>query len=302
MGVVDDTARPTHGTRFAVLAMPILVVLWSNAFVAGVIGVDAAPPLLLMLGRFGISGILLAGYALVVKSRWPRGSKLGHLIVSGLLMQAVQFGAFYTALAFSVPAAMVSLMQGMSPVIIAMAAGPLLGEKIHKAQWWGIGLGATGVGLAVADRVSFSPTGFALCLVGLAGLSLGTLYQKRYVPHMDVRTGTSVQLLAAAAATGALSAVTETWRISDPLAFSATLAWLVVINSIAVFVLLNTMLNRSSASKVSTMLFMTPATTAVMAWLLIDQQLHILAVAGVAVAGAGLLVANKKPALPTPPA
>ena len=272
----------------------LFVVMWSSAFIAGVIGVGSAPPLLLTFARFALAGLLLGGFALAVRAPWPRGRRLAHVVVSGILVQAVQFGAFYSAIGLHVPAAVVALVQGLNPVLIALVAGRLLGERVSPRQWLGFGLGAAGVGLAVADRLSFSPVGVAFCVVGLLALSLGTVYQKRFAGDMDVRTGTATQFLVSAPLVGLASLVFETPRVTDWGAFSGAVGWLVLINSIGAFLLLNTMLKDAPASRVSTMFFLTPSVTAVMAWLFVGQSLHPLAVAGLVVGGAGVLLANRR--------
>ncbi|MGH8795134.1 MAG: DMT family transporter [Stackebrandtia sp.] len=287
-----DPTTPARRLRFETVSPPLFVVLWSSAFVAGIVGVDAAPPLLLTFGRFAIAGVLLAAVALAVRAPWPRGRALGHVMAAGLFMQALQFGSFYTALDYGVPAAVIALVQGLSPVVIALLAGRLLGERVNRRHWWGVGLGAIGVVLAVSDRVSFTLAGILLCGVGLVGLTAGTLYQKRFVPNMEASTGTALQFLVSAPVVAAASLLVEPQEISDPGRFGASLAWLVLVNSVAVFLLLNTMLRRSSASRVSTLFFLTPATTGVMAWLTVGQSLHPLAVVGLVVGGAGVLVAN----------
>lgn len=276
------------------LMPPLFVVMWSSAFIAGVIGVESAPPLLLTFARFALAGLLLGGFALAVRAPWPRGRRLAHVMVSGVLVQAVQFGAFYSAIGLHVPAAVVALVQGLNPVVIALVAGRLLGERVSPRQWVGFGLGAAGVGLAVADRLSFSLAGVAFCVVGLLGLSLGTVYQKRFAADMDVRTGTATQFLVGAPLVGLASLMFETPRVTDWGAFSGAVGWLVLVNSIGAFLLLNTMLKNAAASRVSTVFFLTPSVTAVMAWLLVGQSLHPLAVAGLLVGGAGVLLANRR--------
>ena len=146
----------------------------------------------------------------------------------------------------------------------------------------------------MADRLSFSLAGVAFCVVGLLGLSLGTVYQKRFAADMDVRTGTATQFLVGAPLMGLASLVFETPRVTDWGAFSGAVGWLVLVNSIGAFLLLNTMLRNAPASRVSTMFFLTPSVTAVMAWLLVGQSLHPLAVAGLLVGGAGVLLANRR--------
>jgi drug/metabolite transporter (DMT)-like permease len=276
------------------LLPPLFVVMWSSAFVAGVIGVGAAPPLLLTFARFAFAGVLLTGIALAARSPWPRGRRLAHVAVAGVLVQAVQFGAFYTALGMHVPAAVLALVQGLNPVVVALVAGRALGERLTPRQWLGFALGAAGVGLAVADRLSFSSAGIALAVVGLLALSLGTVYQKRFAGDMDVRSGTAVQFLVSAPLVGLASLLLETPRVTDGVAFAGAVGWLVLVNSIGAFLLLNTMLRDAPASRVSTLFFLTPAVTAVMAWLLAGQSLHPLAVAGLAVGGAGVLLATRR--------
>ncbi|MER6948519.1 EamA family transporter [Nonomuraea sp. NPDC000554] len=281
-------------SRASAILPPLFVVMWSSAFIAGVIGVGAAPPLLLTFARFAFAGLLLGGFALAVRAPWPKGRQLAHVVVAGLLVQAVQFGAFYTAMGMRIPAAVLALVQGLNPVVIALVAGRFLGERVTPRQWAGFGLGAAGVGLAVADRLSLSPAGVALSVVGLLGLSLGTVYQKRFASGMDVRTGTAVQFLAAAPLVAVASLLFETPHVSDWAGFSWAVAWLVLVNSIGAFLLLNTMLRNAPASRVSTVFFLTPAVTAVMAWLLVGQLLPALALVGLAVGGAGVLLANRR--------
>lgn len=268
------------------------VVMWSSAFIAGIIGVGAAPPMVVLFARFALAGIALALYSLSVQAKWPRGRELVHVAVAGLLMQMVQFGAFYSAMADHVSAAVISLVQGLNPVVIALFAGTVLGERVAARQWLGFGIGGVGVGLAVVDQSHFSAIGVALCVLGLLGLSLGTVYQKRFVPDVDTRTNTAVHVLVSAPVAGILMLAGGDTHISDPLRFTGSLVWMVVINAIACFLLLNAMLRRWDATRVGKLFFATPAVTAVMAWLLIRQPLHPLTVAGLALGVAGMVLAS----------
>ncbi|MEU5882977.1 DMT family transporter [Spirillospora sp. NPDC047279] len=280
-------------SRAAAMMPPVFVLLWSSAFIAGAIGVDAAPPLLLTFARFALAGLLLTGLALVLRAPWPRGRLLAHIAVTGLLIQAVQFGALYTAMGLGLPAGVVALAQGLNPVVIALLAASLLGERVTGRQWAGFALGAAGVVLAVAGRVAFSPLGVVLLVVGLLGLSAGTVYQKRFVADMNVFSGTAVQFLVAAPVIGLSSLAFETPRVGHWPAFGTALAWIVLVNSVGVFLLLNTMLRRASASRVSTLFFLTPSVTAVLAWLVIGQALDAWTVAGLALGGVGVLLAGR---------
>lgn len=270
----------------------VFVLLWSSAFIAAVFGTAAVPPLLLTFSRFALAGVLLAVIAWVSHSPWPRGRQLLHVAVTGLLMQAVQFGAFYLAIARGLPGGVVALVQGLNPVVIALLAGGLLGERITRAQWLGFAVGGAGVALAVADQLHVSVSGIVLCFVGLLGLSFGTVYQKRFATGADVRSGTAVHFLVSAPVVGLASLLLETPHVGDWTAFGLSLGWIVLVNSVGTFLLLNFMLRREAASRVGTLFFLTPAVTALLAWLINGQTLDGVTVLGLAVGGLGVLLAG----------
>ncbi|MBZ6090389.1 DMT family transporter [Streptomyces olivaceus] len=272
----------------------VFVVLWSSAFIAAVIGTDAAPPLLLTFSRFALAGLLLMAVALVSKSPWPKGRLLLHVVVTGLLMQAVQFGAFYTAISEGLPGGLVALIQGFNPVLIALMAGFLLGEQITRRQWFGFGVGGAGVALAVAGALDFSVTAIVLSFVGLLGLSAGTVYQKRFAQGADVRSSTAVHFLASAPVMLLMTLILEDPEVTDWGAFGGSLAWIVLINSVGTFLLLNFMLKKQDASRVGTLFFLTPAVTALLSWLVIDETLSVSAIAGLVLGGVGVLLASRK--------
>jgi drug/metabolite transporter (DMT)-like permease len=280
------------------MAAPSFVLLWSSAFIAGAVGLRSAPPLLLTCIRFAAAGAILALVACLTRAPWPRGRQLAHVIAAGLLLQAVQFGGFYWAMSLGLPAALTALVQGLTPVLTATLAGLLLGERTRPVQRLGFGLGAAGVVLAVAARIDLHG-GVALAVipavVGLVGASLGLLYQQRFCAGMDLRTGTATQLLVSAPVLGVATLLVEHPRVSDPLPFAGALAWLVLVNSIGTFTLMYAMLRRRSASQVSSLFFLTPAVTAILAYLCLGEALGWLTIAGLFVSGAGVLLATRRP-------
>ncbi|WP_327110993.1 DMT family transporter [Nocardia sp. NBC_01730] len=237
-------------------------------------------------------------YACAVRATWPRGSRLGHVLVAGLLMQIVQFGAFYTAMSDHVSAAVIALVQGLNPVVIALFAG-VLGETVTARQWFGFGIGGIGVALAVIDRSPLSPVGLLLCVVGLLGLSIGTVYQKRFTPTIDPRASTTLHVLVSAPIAGLLAWLTGQIHVSDVGRFAGSVTWMVLVNSMAAFLLLNAMLRRWDATRVGRLFFATPAVTAILAWLLIDQPLRPLTITGLSVGLVGLVFAARKPSAPS---
>ncbi|RDI46871.1 DMT family transporter [Nocardia mexicana] len=282
-------------TRLMDTAAPAaFVLMWSSAFIVGIIGVGAAPLFLVLFARFGLAAVALTLYALAVGARWPRGAQLGHAVVAGLLMQVVQFAAFYTAMAEHVSAAVISLVQGLNPVVIALFAGRVLGETVTVRQWLGFGIGGIGVGLAVMDQSAFSVAGLLLCIVGLLGLSLGTVYQKRFTPTIDSRSSTAVHVIVSAPVAGSMALAGNDFHVADWGRFGGALTWMVLINSMGAFLLLNAMLRRWDTTRVGKLFFVTPAVTAIMAWLLIDQPLRPLTIAGLAVGVVGMVLASRR--------
>ncbi|MVU79990.1 EamA family transporter [Nocardia sp. ET3-3] len=276
---------------------PALMFMWSSAFIAGIIGVGAAPTMLVLFARFAIAGALLIVFALATRAVWPRGRVLAHTVVAGLLMQMVQFGAFYSAMHQHVSAAIISLVQGLSPVVIAVFASGV-GESVSRRQWLGFGVGGLGVGLAVVDQSHFTLSGLLLCLGGLLGLSLGTVYQKRFTPAVDPRTSTALHVAVSAPFAGVMALAAGDFHIADPGRFAGSLVWMVLVNSMGAFLLLNTMLQRWGTTRVSRYFFAIPAITAVMAWLVIDQPLRPLTIAGLGVGVIGMILASRRGAAP----
>jgi drug/metabolite transporter (DMT)-like permease len=292
-------ARPVAARMEA----PTFVVLWSSAFIAGSFGLRSAPPLLLTLIRFAGAGAILALTACVTRAPWPRGRQLGHVIMAGLLLQAAQFGGFYWAMSLGLGAALTSLIQGLTPVATAAAAWLLLGERTHPVQRLGMAAGAAGVVLAVAGRLDVHAhvaAALAPAAVGLTGASLGLLYQQRFCAGMDLRTGTAAQLLASVPVLGVMTLAIEHPAVSHPLTLAASLAWLVVVNSIGAFLLMYLMLRRRSASEVSSLFFLTPSVTAILAYVFLGQGLGWLTLAGLVVSGAGVTLTTRRRRSPAP--
>jgi drug/metabolite transporter (DMT)-like permease len=278
------------------MAAPAFVILWSSAFIAGSVGLRSAPPLLLTLIRLAAAGVILALVAWATGAPWPRGRQLLHVVVAGLLLQAVQFGGFYWAMALGLPAALTALVQGLTPVLTATLAWLLLRERTRPVQRLGFVLGAAGVVLAVAGRVDIHhDVALALvpALVGLAGASLGMLWQQRFCAGMDLRTGTATQMLASVPVLGVATLAIEHPQVSHPLPLAGALAWLVLVNSIGTFTLMYAMLRRRTASQVSSLFFLTPAVTAILAYVFLGQALGWLTIAGLMVSGAGVILAAR---------
>ena len=278
------------------LLRPLFVLLWSSGFLAGVFGTRDTPALALSVWRFLIAAGLLLTVAVFTRAPWPRTRREWRdLIVTGTLLQAVQFGAAYSAVALGVPAGLAALVLCLSPVLVAVASGPVLGERLGRRGALGSAVAVAGALVAGAGHLDDggSLLGITLLLVGLLGFAGGTLYQKRSGAAMDLRTGTVVQLLTGAVVLAPLSFIVEGGipLPTTPTGFAA-LAWLAVANSIGAVLILFVLLRRGTGAGVSGLLYLVPAVTAVLAVPVLGQAVDAETLAGLAVTLVGVVLVN----------
>lgn len=187
----------------------------------------------------------------------------------------------------------------MQPLITAMIAGWLFAERVQPAQWIGLGLGFAGVVLVVQSKLDIMPADQALgmllpAVAALAGITAGTLYQKRFCPRFDLRTGSVVQYAPCLILTGALAFATETMEIRWTGEFLFALAWLVLVLSIGAITLLNLLIRKGGAVDVASLFYLTPVVTALIAWAMFDETLGGLALVGMGLAAAGVWLARRR--------
>ncbi|QNA98845.1 DMT family transporter [Massilia sp. Se16.2.3] len=279
-------------------ALPTLFVLtWSTGYIVGKIGLPYAGPFTLLFLRFGVAALILLAVALVTRAPWPATRReFGHLAVVGLLLQALQFAGLYSALKLGVSAGVSALVVGTMPVFTALGAALFLGEKTSTRQWIGLAGGLCGVALVVADKVGTggaSLAGIGSCLLALAGITLGTLYQKRYCAAMDLRTGGFVQLFVASMVACGLSLGFEGFAVewTPRLLFAST--WLSTVNSIGSISLLFVLMRKGEASKVASLFYLIPGVTACMGYVLLGETLRPMALAGFLVTGGAVYVCTR---------
>jgi drug/metabolite transporter (DMT)-like permease len=214
-----------------------------------------------------------------------------------VLLHAAYLGGVFWAIAQGTPAGVSAVVVSLQPVLVAALALPLLGERLRRAQWLGLALGIAGVGLVVAPDLGgdVPHAGLLSCVVALAGGTAGTLWQKRHGDGVPLLWGTCAQYAAAAAVLALASLAVEEQRIDWTPRFVGALAWLVLVLSIGAVLLLLLLLQRGTASSVSSLLYLVPPVTAVEAWLLFDERLTRLSVTGVAVTAAGVALAVRGP-------
>lgn len=275
----------TMGVTATLPLFPILFILmWSSGYVAGKLALPWAGPFTLLFLRFGVAALVLLGIALLTRAPWPRDwRQLGHLVMVGLLIQALQFSGLYSGLKLGVSAGVAALVIGTMPLFTALGASVFLGERVAGRQWVGLVAGLAGVILVVADKIGAGGAGAAgYGAIGLAlcGIVLGTLYQKRYCAGMDLRSGGCVQLAVAALVALWPALWFEGLRVAWTPALVLASGWLSLVNSIGATSLLFFMMRKGEASRVASLFYLVPGVTALMAWVVLGETLGTVALAG----------------------
>lgn len=287
---------PPASGRWLAAIPALFVLLWSTGFLGAKLGLPHAEPFTFLGIRMVIATALLLVLALATRAPWPESpAQAGHMAVAGLLVHAVYLGGVFSAIDTGLPAGVAALIVGIQPLLTAALAGWLLNERVSARQWLGLALGLVGVALVVGGRLTggtVTVLGMVSILLALLGITLGTLYQKRYCAHMDLRSGGVVQYAATAAAMLLGAWLFETMVVEWTGEFVFALAWLVLVLSVGAVGLLYTLIRRGEASRVAALFYLTPPTVAVLAWLMFGETLSGTALAGMVVVVAAVAMVN----------
>lgn len=257
-------------------------------------GLPYAEPATFLAIRFLAVATILAVVAWVTKAPWPDNHKdKAHIAAVGLLVHGIYLGGIFGGISLGVTAGDSALIVGMQPVLTAVLVGPILGEIVRARQWSGFVIGTVGVTLVswrYIDDLDSTLTGVALCVVAVMGMSLGTIYQKRYCAQMNLLTGSCIQFLAAALFMVLIAGALEEGQIDWTGEFIFALGWLVVVLSLGAMTLLWLLVRAQAATQVASLFFLVPPVTALIAWPLFGETLTIKSVIGMALVVLGILL------------
>ena len=280
--------------RFAPLGF---VLLWSSSFIASRVGLRHLTPLLFVAVRLVFAAAVLLGVMLVLRRSWRALSgRWMHLAVAGVLTNSVMLMTAHYAMVH-IGAAPIALVQTLNPLLTALLAWPLLGEPLRSLQWLGLVLGAGGVVLIVglaAARSHVELNGLLLTAAGVVGLCSGTLYFGRFCRGVPILEGTTVQLLAAAIACVAATALFETPHAEWTAGAIAAVLWNAAAVSLGGMALYYLMLVRGTAARATANFYLVPGTAALMAWALLGEGLSFLTVTGLLVSSVGCWMVGRR--------
>jgi drug/metabolite transporter (DMT)-like permease len=284
-------------TRLAIAIAPALFVfLWSTGFIGARYGLPYIEPLTFLALRIGFAAVIMAAIALLTGARRLNTNEIGHSLVAGSLMHGLTLGGAFTAISQGIPAGIVALILGLQPIVTSILANRLMDEKIARLQSVGLALGLVGVLLVLHDRnivLAGSVLGWVASFLSLIGITLGTLYQKRYCGSIDWRTGNLVQYLGAGVlfTLGAFAFETREINWTGELIFA--LVWLVLVLSIAAVALMYWLIRRSGATDFASLFYLVPVVTALLAYILFDERLDWISIFGMLICTGGVALVNR---------
>ena len=280
------------------------VVMWSSGFIGASLGTPEAGTPTLMVWRFLLAvGLLLAG-ALLLRRRWPGLREIAVQGVVGLLAQGVYLTGVVGAVEFGVTAGTTALIAALQPLMAAALAGPVLGEYVGRQQWAGLAVGIVGVALVVGGdvRVAEAPLwAYAMPFAGMAGLVAATLVErKEYLRKSGRETSGEAPMdvvlgIQCAASALLFAAMALFWGGLEPAGgslFWGAVAWFVVFSTFGGYGFYWLNLKLSSVARVSSLIYLTPPTTMVWAYLMFGERVGLLAVVGLVICFGGVLLAR----------
>ena len=284
----------------AIAAMPaVFVGVWSTGFVVARLAMPHAPPLTFLAWRYLFSLLAFGAWIALARPAWPRGrSQWGHLAVTGVLMHGGYLGGVWAAVHAGIPAGTVALIVGLQPVLTAVWVSARGQHVVAPRQWAGLMMGLAGLALVVwpkMGRGEVTTLNLGLSVLALASITAGTLYQKHHVQPVDARTGSWVQLAAALLVTLPLA-----WLETEPMHWHPdlvlALVWSVLALSLGASSLLLLLIQAGAATRVTSLFYMVPPCTAVLAWLMFGERMTTLSWLGMALCAAGVALVLRAPA------
>ncbi|MBR9827484.1 MAG: DMT family transporter [Oceanospirillales bacterium] len=284
--------------RFVPLAF---VLLWSTGFIGARYGLPYIEPFYLLLLRMLLTLVVFAGLIVVFRSPWPAPRQALHQMVTGALVHGCYLGGVFAAIKWQLPAGVTSILVGLQPVLTAVMVWACWGQGLRRMQWIGLLLGLAGVVLVLATGLQ--PGQFELrieavlaAMLALVGISVGTLYQKRFGAGTDLLTGSFYQYLSTALMMAVLTYSVEQQHVEWHPELIGSLLWLVFGLSISAILLLMLMIREGEVARVASYFYLVPPVTALEAWWLFGEQLSVVALGGMVLAVAGVyLVLRVRP-------
>ena len=304
--------------RALIQAMPwVFVLIWSTGFVVARFAMPHAPPFSFLVLRYALSLACFLIWTRLARVEWPAAPiQWLHLAVVGMLLHAGYLGGVWAAVKAGIGAGTVALIVGLQPVLTALwittgargargapAAARATGASrdrphVTARQWLGLALGFGGLALVVWHKLGGGEVtlrNLLFAIFGLLAITAGTLYQKRFVSACDVRSASAIQLLAALVTTMPLAMLETEPLVWHPQMIGA-LAWSVGVLTLGGSSLLYLLIQRGAATRVTSLMYLVPPCTALLAWALFGEAFTWSMLAGMVMTVSGVAMVVRAPA------
>ncbi|BCO28210.1 hypothetical protein MIZ03_3110 [Rhodoferax lithotrophicus] len=285
--------------RPLIRAMPaVFVLIWSTGFIVARYGMPHAPPFKFLAMRYALSIACFLLWITLARVKWPtQGRQWGHLAVTGVLMHACYLGGVWAAVKLGMGSGLSSLIVGLQPVLTALWLAST-GSRIVPRQWIGLTLGLIGLVMVVSRKFGSggeaNVLNLSLALGALLSITTGTLYQKRFVTSCDVRTANTVQLMAALLVTLPLAAL-EIEAVDWHIELIGAIAWSVLALTLGGSSLLYLLIQKGAAASVTSLMYLVPPVTALMAWMLFAEAITLTTILGTLLTAVGVALVVWQP-------
>lgn len=275
----------------------LFIVIWSSGYVVAKLAAPHAEPLTFLTLRYLGVIALMGSLAWIARAPWPSTRReVFHIALAGIGIQAIYLGGVWVAVKHGMPAGVAALIVNLQPVLTAVAGG-FVGERVSRRQWLGLVLGFAGVALVVWNKFTTIGMGVgvvALTLASLLSMTAATLYQKRFCPRFDLRTGQVIQFMASVIVTAPFVLAFESMHIEWNGAVIGAMLWSIFVLTGGGISLLFLMIRHGAATQVTSYMYLVPAVTALMAWAMFSERLGPAALFGMIVTIGGVALVVRK--------
>ena len=291
----SSPAQPEISRTALAVVSALFIFFWASGFVAAKYGLPYAQPFTLMAARFVVATAIMIPACLLLKAAWPKSFRAAlHIMIAGIGIQVFYLAGVYYGIALGVSTGVTAIVVGLQPLLTGVLAGFVLHERISANNWIGLVLGFIGLAFVVWDRI-VSPTdtlwGMGALFAALIGITLGTLYQKKFCGSFDIRTGVALQTVVSCVVMLTLAGTFETMNIDWTVDFVFAVLWSAVGLSVIASCLFYWLIQRGAATRVTSLIYLSPPTTALMGWAMFSEIMSWLAIAGMLLAMVGVAMA-----------
>lgn len=286
------------------LAPVLFVLIWSTGWIAARAAAPLADPLTFLAARYALAALALFLILLAFGVKLPSDRRLwAHGLASGVLLHAIYLGGVWYVIDEGLATPLSGLIAALQPLLTAVLAVAWLAEQLTRRQWLGLGLGFAGLVIALLPKL-FELEGEALTaaawlivinVVAMVSVTLGTLYQKRFLQGGDLRAISMLQYVGATLATLPFAYLLEEMHITINIESIAIMAWSVLGLSLAAIGLLLLLIRHGAVSRAATLIYLIPPLVALEAWILFGEDLAPIAILGMLITVFGVYLVNKKP-------